>query len=54
VRAPFPDVAAAVIDPADVGAVAAAVLVDGGHDGEALRLTGPEALLPARPGPHPG
>jgi len=47
VRAPFPDAAAAVVDPADIGAVAAAVLVRGGHDGEALRLTGPQALLPA-------
>jgi uncharacterized protein YbjT (DUF2867 family) len=46
VRAGFPDIAAAVIDPADIGAVAAAALV-GGHEGEALRLTGPEALLPA-------
>lgn len=47
VRAAFPDVAAAVVDPADVGAVAATVLAGGGHDGEALRLTGPEALRPA-------
>jgi uncharacterized protein YbjT (DUF2867 family) len=47
VRAAFPDVAAAVIDPADIGEVAAAVLAGGGHDGEALRLTGPQALLPA-------
>ena len=47
VRAAFPDVAAAVVDPADIGAVAAKVLADGGHDGEALRLTGPQALLPA-------
>jgi uncharacterized protein YbjT (DUF2867 family) len=46
VRAGFPDVAAAVIDPADIGAVAAAALA-GGHEGAALRLTGPEALLPA-------
>jgi uncharacterized protein YbjT (DUF2867 family) len=47
VRAAFPDVPAAVIDPADIGAVAARVLVEGGHDGQALRLTGPQALLPA-------
>jgi uncharacterized protein YbjT (DUF2867 family) len=47
VRVAFPDVPAAVIDPADIGAVAAKVLAEGGHDGEALRLTGPEALLPA-------
>jgi uncharacterized protein YbjT (DUF2867 family) len=46
VRAGFPDVLAAVIDPADIGAVAAAALA-GGHEGAALRLTGPEPLLPA-------
>ena len=47
VRARFPQVAAAVIDPEDVGAVAAEALVGGAQDGRALRLTGPEALLPA-------
>jgi uncharacterized protein YbjT (DUF2867 family) len=47
VRAAFPDVAAAVVDPADLGEVAARVLVEGGHDGQALRLTGPQALRPA-------
>lgn len=47
VRAPFPAVAAAVVDPADVGAVAAEALVGGGYEGRALRLTGPEALTPA-------
>jgi uncharacterized protein YbjT (DUF2867 family) len=47
VRVQWPAVAAAVVDPYDVGAVAASVLVAGGHDGAALRLTGPEALLPA-------
>lgn len=47
VRVQWPAVAAAVIDPHDVGAVAAAVLVAGGYDGEALRLTGPRALRPA-------
>ena len=34
----------AMIDPRDVGAAAASVLVDGRHDGEALVLTGPEAI----------
>lgn len=47
VREPFPDVAAAVIDPADIGAVAATALADGGHEGAALHLSGPEALRPA-------
>jgi uncharacterized protein YbjT (DUF2867 family) len=47
VRARFPRVAAAVIDPDDVGTVAAEALVGGAQEGEALRLTGPEALLPA-------
>lgn len=47
VRAPWAGLAAAVIDPADVAAVAAVALVDGGHDGADLRLTGPQALTPA-------
>jgi uncharacterized protein YbjT (DUF2867 family) len=36
----------ALVDPADLGAVAVTV-VEGGHNGETLRLTGPEALRPA-------
>jgi uncharacterized protein YbjT (DUF2867 family) len=47
VRAPFAEVAMAVIDPYDIAAVAAVALVDGGYEGQALRLTGPEALRPA-------
>lgn len=35
------------IDPADIGAVAAVVLTDQGHDGRTYRLTGPEALRTA-------
>lgn len=46
VRAPFADVAVATIDPADVGAVAAAALVGAGHEGRTYRLSGPESLLP--------
>lgn len=46
VRAPWAGLAAAVIDPADVAAVAAVALVDGGYDGADLRLTGPQALTP--------
>jgi uncharacterized protein YbjT (DUF2867 family) len=46
VVAPFADVAVAVNDPRDVAAVAAVALTGGDHDGAALRITGPEALLP--------
>ena len=46
VRAPWPDVPIASIDPADIAAVAATVLVDGGYEGAALELSGPEALTP--------
>jgi uncharacterized protein YbjT (DUF2867 family) len=44
VFAPAGDARVAMIDPADVGACAAAVLVDGGHERETLCLTGPEAI----------
>jgi uncharacterized protein YbjT (DUF2867 family) len=47
VREPFADVPVAVIDPADIGAVAARALTDPGLAGRSLRLTGPEATLPA-------
>jgi uncharacterized protein YbjT (DUF2867 family) len=48
IRAPFGRVPVAVIDPEDIGAVAAAVLAsDGRHDGQAYRLSGPESLTPA-------
>jgi uncharacterized protein YbjT (DUF2867 family) len=47
VRAPFAGVPIAVIDPYDIAAVAAVALLRGGHEGRALRLTGPDALLPA-------
>ncbi|WP_279582513.1 NmrA family NAD(P)-binding protein [Fodinicola feengrottensis] len=47
VRAAFPDVAAAVLDPADIGAVAATALLNTGHENRTYRLTGPEALTPA-------
>jgi uncharacterized protein YbjT (DUF2867 family) len=54
VRAPFAGVAVATIDPADIAAVAAVALQDGGQgggqgglEGRSLRLSGPEALLPA-------
>lgn len=47
VRAPFADVAIAMIDPYDIAAVAAAGLVDPGHAGRVYRLSGPEPLRPA-------
>lgn len=47
VRAAFAEVAVATIDPADIAAVAARALRDGGLEGRSLRLSGPEALRPA-------
>lgn len=47
VRAPFGGVRISVIDPADIAAVAAAALLDGGHEGRVHTLSGPEPLLPA-------
>jgi len=47
IRAPFPDVRVATIDPDDIGAVAAAALTTDAHEGRAYRLSGPESLLPA-------
>jgi uncharacterized protein YbjT (DUF2867 family) len=46
VRAPWPDVAIAAIDPADIAAVAATVLTESGHEGAAHPLSGPEPLTP--------
>jgi uncharacterized protein YbjT (DUF2867 family) len=46
VRAPWPNVPIASIDPADIAAVAATALVDRGHDGQALAISGPEPLTP--------
>ncbi len=47
VRAQFPGVRAAVVDPYDIAAVAAEALTGDGHAGQAYPLTGPESLLPA-------
>jgi uncharacterized protein YbjT (DUF2867 family) len=44
VRAPFGHVRAAVTDPADVAAVAAAALTTPGHEGRVYELSGPESL----------
>jgi uncharacterized protein YbjT (DUF2867 family) len=46
VRAPWPDVPIAAIDPADIAAVAAIALTRGA--GPELELSGPEALTPAQ------
>ncbi|WP_174187957.1 NAD(P)H-binding protein [Nocardia barduliensis] len=47
VRVQFPDIRAGVIDPADIAAVAAAALTGDELAGQALELTGPQALRPA-------
>jgi uncharacterized protein YbjT (DUF2867 family) len=46
VRAPWPDVAIAAIDPADIAAVAATVLTEPGRTGAAHALSGPAPLTP--------
>ena len=47
VRAPWPDVAIASIDPADIAAVAAVALTEPGHEGTAPAVSGPKPLVPA-------
>jgi uncharacterized protein YbjT (DUF2867 family) len=47
VREPFAGVRVAVIDPADIAAVAAAALTSGEHPGRTYALSGPDSLLPA-------
>jgi uncharacterized protein YbjT (DUF2867 family) len=47
VRAPFAGVRVAMIDPDDLGAVAAQALTTDAHEGRSYRLSGPESLLPA-------
>ncbi len=47
VRAAFPHVAIATIDPADIAAVAVEALTSDTHAGASYRLSGPEALRPA-------
>ena len=46
VRAPWPDVPVAAIDPADIAAVAATVLTEPGHEHTTPSLSGPESLTP--------
>jgi uncharacterized protein YbjT (DUF2867 family) len=47
VRAPWPQVSIAAIDPADIAAVAATVLTGPEHRGAAHTLSGPQSLTPA-------
>jgi uncharacterized protein YbjT (DUF2867 family) len=47
IQAPFAAGRTALIDPADIARVAAAVLTEPGHEGSAYDLTGPEPLSPA-------
>jgi uncharacterized protein YbjT (DUF2867 family) len=47
VRAPWPDISIAAIDPADIAAVAATILTDPGPEGVAHTLSGPAPLRPA-------
>jgi uncharacterized protein YbjT (DUF2867 family) len=44
VSAPFPEGRTAVVDPEDIGGVAARCLVEAGHAGAVYELTGPAAL----------
>jgi uncharacterized protein YbjT (DUF2867 family) len=46
IRAQFPEVPVAVIDPADIAAVAATALRSPGHEGRTYALSGPQALRP--------
>ena len=46
VRAPWPAVPIAAIDPADIAAVASVLLTRPGHEGAALTLSGPQPLTP--------
>ena len=47
VRVPFGDVPSAMVDPADVAAVAVTALTSRAHAGRTYRLSGPAALTPA-------
>jgi uncharacterized protein YbjT (DUF2867 family) len=47
VRAPFPQALAAVIDPADIAAVAAVALTAAGHSGVVYEVSGPQSLAPS-------
>jgi uncharacterized protein YbjT (DUF2867 family) len=44
IRESFPEAVSSAVDPADIGAVAAASLTGDGHTGQTYRVTGPEPL----------
>jgi uncharacterized protein YbjT (DUF2867 family) len=44
IREPFGDRLSAMVHPADIGSVAATVLLEGGYDEQTLVITGPEVL----------
>ncbi|WP_167975665.1 hypothetical protein [Lentzea indica] len=46
VRAPWPDMPSAVVNPADIAAVTAKALLPADHEGREYAVTGPEALRP--------
>ncbi|WP_431958694.1 SDR family oxidoreductase [Nocardia lijiangensis] len=46
VAAPFGDIGVPIVDPADIGEVAAACLLDDRHNGGVYELTGPEVITP--------
>lgn len=48
VQAPWPNVAVASIDPADIAAAAATALTEPGHQHAAYSLSGPEPLTPGQ------
>lgn len=48
IRAPYMEAAFSAVHERDVAEVAARILVDGGHAGQAYDLTGPESLTQAR------
>jgi uncharacterized protein YbjT (DUF2867 family) len=48
VQTPWPDVAIASIDPADIAAVAARALTEAGHERAEYALSGPEPLTPGQ------
>lgn len=47
VRVPFPDASTADIDPSDIARVARAAMLSDQYRGQALEVSGPQALLPA-------
>jgi uncharacterized protein YbjT (DUF2867 family) len=47
VRAAFPQAHAAVIDPANIAAVATVALTAAGHNEAVYEVSGPQALVPA-------